>query len=289
MTQPPSISILIRTYNSERTLEEVLNSLPLRLDDEIIIVDSGSNDATTSIANRFQARILHTRLPFNYSRSLNEGFQVSRNPWILVMSSHCIPVGLKLLERMREFAAQADPRVVVAYGGIGLSLPKKIQCGIEIGGMDDWIQGRFRIGGNCLALYRKDLWSQHQFDENLLTAEDLAWFLWAAENGHLAANVRDAFGLYRNQGSFRHMFRKGLLESQVASGMIKKQIPHRTVLQKLFSFSINLAHLGKLYLLRRVSFLTFSRQVAHAAGVFYASITETVNDSAKLPASEADI
>ena len=46
----PAISILIRTFNSAGTLPSVLDRLELQPEDEIIIVDSGSTDATLAIA-----------------------------------------------------------------------------------------------------------------------------------------------------------------------------------------------------------------------------------------------
>lgn len=51
------ITGLILTFNGERLLERTLQSLDFC--DEILVVDSGSSDATLNIARRYNARILH--------------------------------------------------------------------------------------------------------------------------------------------------------------------------------------------------------------------------------------
>lgn len=272
MSKKPAISILIRTSNSSQTLDAVLLRLPLQSGDEIIIVDSESKDSTLEIAKRHHARILNSKPPFNYSRTLNEGFEVASNPWVLVISSHCIPTHSGLLERLREVAANADEDLAVAYGIACLNEPKKISSHIEYGGYDDWKSGKFRFGGNVLALYRTELWKQQPFDEALPGTEDLAWFVWAAEAGHRAAVVHDALGFYRNQGSLRHMFRKGWFDTHLARAMSKATPTPTDVLLETRSFLINLAYLMSMFVTRRIPFSTFVRQTAHACGSFLASL-----------------
>jgi glycosyltransferase involved in cell wall biosynthesis len=283
MTRTPPISIVIRTFNSARTIDEVLSRLTLGADDEIIIVDSGSCDATLEIAGKHHARIIESDPPFNYSRTLNEGFLIARNPWVLVISSHCIPVQSGLLERLREVAAAAGPALAVAYGLTCLREPARISQEVELGGMDDWNAGRLRNGGNGLALYRRSLWEQHPFDESLITAEDLVWFLWALEGGHSAALVHGALCFYRNQGSLCHMFRKGWFENQIAAKMLKARLPPENFARNMRMLSLNVGHLGKLFLRREIPLRTFIAQLAHACGAFLEAMCRLLKFSDTTP------
>ena len=69
------ISIVIRTLNEEMHLSELLSSIDSQLlpDDcetEIIVVDSGSTDATLEIAERYNCRISHiSQEEFSFRRS----------------------------------------------------------------------------------------------------------------------------------------------------------------------------------------------------------------------------
>ena len=71
------ISVLIRTFNSAKTLDTVIQRLGLSVQDELIVVDSGSGDATLAVAQQHGARVLSLRGPFNYSKALNVGFEAA--------------------------------------------------------------------------------------------------------------------------------------------------------------------------------------------------------------------
>ncbi len=59
----PSISIVIATYNSAKTLQECLESVAMQLYPkhkiEIILADGGSKDSTFSVGKKYAAKILH--------------------------------------------------------------------------------------------------------------------------------------------------------------------------------------------------------------------------------------
>ena len=74
----PLVSIIIRTLNEEKFLEELLNSIALQSTDvfdiETVIVDSGSTDRTLHIAENHFCRITKiNKNEFTFGRSLNVG------------------------------------------------------------------------------------------------------------------------------------------------------------------------------------------------------------------------
>ncbi|HEX68094.1 MAG TPA: glycosyltransferase family 2 protein [bacterium] len=79
-----SLSVVVLTYNSARTLERCLKSVQFA--DEILIVDSGSTDETLEIAKIYTSRILHH--PYiNYGKQLNWAIEKVKGDWILVVDS----------------------------------------------------------------------------------------------------------------------------------------------------------------------------------------------------------
>lgn len=269
----PAISVLIRTFNSEKTLGSVIESLDFADEDRCIIVDSGSTDRTLTIAAEHGATVVRVPPPFNYSRSLNAGFYASSTPLILVLSSHCIPLRPDLLSRMRKAAVQAPPDVAVLYGRVSLYDPGPVPESLNIGDLAAWQARSFSGGGNGFAMYPRPLWDSQPFDESLLTAEDVAWLRWALTAGYRAGMVRDAVVLYRNQGSISHMFAKGWHEVRVAA--IIRGGPPLSIgsrLHAIKSTGINSLYLAKLLVERKFGVREFIRMEAHALGAGLATI-----------------
>ena len=79
-----AISAVMITYNSERMLAEVLQSLAWC--DEIVIVDSGSTDRTLAIAQEFGCRVMHRDFD---GFGTQKGFAVrqAKNDWVFVVDA----------------------------------------------------------------------------------------------------------------------------------------------------------------------------------------------------------
>lgn len=219
------ISVVIRTFNSSATLPAVLARLPLGPEDELVVVDSGSTDTTDELVRAAGARLVTLKQEeFTYGRSLNRGFAAAKNPWVLALSSHCVPVPDDLLGLYRSAVARSSPRLAAAVGPLLLS---RSDWGLRQG-ITYYVQGDFDGGfglgaGNPNSLYRRALWEQRPFDEALVGSEDLDWYLWAVRQGHELAVVHAAAVDYRSRGGARHHFHKGRIDYRASSRFI--QVP----------------------------------------------------------------
>ncbi|HEY5562648.1 MAG TPA: glycosyltransferase [Clostridiaceae bacterium] len=80
------ISLCMIVKNEEKYLPQCLNSVK-DIVDEIIIVDTGSNDRTVEIAEAFGARIYHFKWNNSFSKARNESLKYASNDWILIMDA----------------------------------------------------------------------------------------------------------------------------------------------------------------------------------------------------------
>lgn len=83
------LSSYILTRNSERHLEAVLRQIE-RLADDIVLLDSGSTDATLEIAARYPVRIFHREFD-DFIRQREYAASLCAHDWILFVDSDEIP------------------------------------------------------------------------------------------------------------------------------------------------------------------------------------------------------
>jgi glycosyltransferase involved in cell wall biosynthesis len=205
LSETDAISILVRTFNSEKSLELLFSGLHRKGTDEYVVVDSGSTDATLDIAAAHGARIVKAAGPFHYSKSLNLGFREARNPWVLVISSHSRSMVPDLLGVYRAALKDLPDEIAVVYGPNTLDGrgPLDDENKVKYYARDSYESGEaFCSNGN--ALYRRHVWEKLPFDETIRTGEDKVWLLAAFEKG------------YRRY-SLRYMFRKGYSDSRAFS------------------------------------------------------------------------
>lgn len=80
-----NISIIILTFNSQKYLKEVLQSVTFA--DEVIIVDSGSKDNSINIANSFKnVKIIHQAW-LGFGKQKQFGVNQAKNDWVFVLDS----------------------------------------------------------------------------------------------------------------------------------------------------------------------------------------------------------
>jgi rhamnosyltransferase len=172
-------SIIIRTYNEARYLREALRSIAnqefppdLR---EVVVVDSGSTDATLTIASDNGCRIVHIKQSdFSFGRSLNVGCEAARGEHLVFISGHCVPVSGRWLANLLHPLINGDAHITYGrqQGGPETKFSEHMLFAKYFPEADLPPPSEF-FCNNANAAVRKDLWERHRFDEALTGLEDM--------------------------------------------------------------------------------------------------------------------
>ena len=265
-------SIIIRTFDSERTIGDVLNAVSRQsfTDREIVIVDSGSSDDTLKIARRYPHVFVDiSGRPFGYGASLNAGISASSGEYAVCLSSHCIPLRedwlaslLKVMEADDSLVGVWGPLVFERRDGHGPA------GGVEIMDLDGFYRQPNRGLQNSNSIVRRSLWEERPFSEEVPTAEDQDWAHHFLMRGYRTALVGSAPVLYRiPHGPVRHG-RKLYREFLVLNDMFGHE-PDVNVTNLLG----NLARLAGAVILGRRSPWTSAKVFAGMVGVWRARRT----------------
>ncbi len=181
-------SIVIRSYNEEKHIGRLLDGIMLQTIKEfqIILVDSGSSDATLSIASQYPVKVVHiSPQAFSFGRSLNLGIDEAEGEIIVMASAHVYPVYPDWLEKL--LAPFDDPKIALTYGkqrGDDNSKFSEQQI------FAHWFPAHTEayqpttFCNNANAAVRRELALQHPYDEQLPGLEDIAWSSWASSEGY---------------------------------------------------------------------------------------------------------
>lgn len=222
----PDCSIIIRAYNEEKHIGRLLEGIQQQTvqNVEVLLVDSGSTDATVSIAQQYPVKVIHIRPEdFTFGRSLNRGIEAAQAELCVFASAHVYPVYPDWLEKL--LAPLEVPQVGLSYGkqrGNAFSKFSEKQILAHWFPEQSTLRQTHPFSNNANAAIRRSLWQTHPYDETLPGLEDLAWARWAFEQGWAVAYSAEAEIIHVHQET-----PKGVYNRYRREGMAFKQIyPH---------------------------------------------------------------
>lgn len=191
-----SVSLIVRCHNEEAHIGRLLTGVlqQTRVPDEIVVVDSGSTDATLAIASAFPTTIV--RIPpreFSFGRALNIGLRRSTGEIAVIASAHVYPLYDTWIERL--IGPFADESVALTYGRQQTPSHGRFS---EQRLLSRWFPSTSvarqhdPFCNNANASIRRSLWEQIPYDERLTGLEDIDWAKKALSAGHVLSYVAEA-------------------------------------------------------------------------------------------------
>jgi rhamnosyltransferase len=208
----PLCSLIIRAYNEEAHIGRLLSGVMQQtVDDvEIILVDSGSTDATVAIARQYPVQVISLRPEeFSFGRALNLGCRAARGEFLVFASAHVYPIYRDWLERL--LAPFADEEVVLSYGrqrGAAGSRYSERQVFEKWYPARSELRQRHPFANNANCAVRRWAWQALPYDEALTGLEDIDWAKRALNEGGLLAYVAEAEVVHVHDETAAQIYRR---------------------------------------------------------------------------------
>lgn len=188
-------SIVIRTYNEEKYLDQLLTLLFSQkcelVDMEVVIVDSGSTDSTLEIAKKHPCRITHIKKSeFTFGKSLNIGCEFAKGEFLVFISGHCLPVNNSWLDELVK--PLIESKASYSYGrqeGRDTTKFSEYQHLEKYFPNYDKIPQKGYFCNNANSAITRKAWQLFEFDEQLTGLEDMYLAKQLKEIGHNIAYV----------------------------------------------------------------------------------------------------
>lgn len=218
----PETSIIIRTLNEEKHLGNLLRALQNQdyKKYEIIIVDSGSNDATLDIARQFPTTVLSIESrDFTFGYSLNIGCRAAKGKYLVFASAHTLPVNNRWLGNL--VAPFTEKEVAMVYGrqmgDPGAKFSERRDLYRLFGESAFNSHAVLDYANNANAAVRRALWEEHHFDEYLFGLEDIEWVRWATGRGHIVHYAPEAGVYHIHREAWHQVFNRYRREAIAAA------------------------------------------------------------------------
>jgi glycosyltransferase involved in cell wall biosynthesis len=189
-TATPLVSVVIPCYNSARYLAETVESVVAQTYGriEIIVVDDGSSDATSEIAQSYPVRYVY-QTNRGISAARNTGIVHSQGKYVLFLDHddrllpNAVEAGVKVLEENPECAIAVGEHRYIGPDGTALGYSHKHAAGRDH--YRQLLEHNF-IETPCSALHRRSgLELAGGFDESVQGAEDYELYLRTARRSPL--------------------------------------------------------------------------------------------------------
>ena len=231
-------SVVVRAYNEERHIGRLLEGILRQTvqDTEVLLVDSGSTDATLAIASRYPVRIVRIDPgEFTFGKSLNLGCSQATGDLIVIASAHVFPVYPDWLEKL--LAPFEDPQVGLTYGrqrGTRRSRYSERQQFAKMFPDVSIARQDHPLCNNANAAIRRELWQRRPYDETLSGLEDLEWATWMMQQGYALAYVAEAEVVHVHQETARQIYNRHRREAMALHRIQPWQSFHVWDLGRLF-------------------------------------------------------
>lgn len=214
-----SISVIMRSRNSGRVLEQTLKALFSQTlkHFKLLIVDSSSTDNTLAIASHYPAEILSIPAGDYYpGKVLNEAMCRLDTDLVVFLNSDAVPLTPYTLELLLE--PFCNPLVQATYArqmprpDAETWVQRDYQAAFPEGHAPGWM-----LFPLSLAAMRRRIWEQRPFYTAAWGSEDAEWGHWAKGAGYQIHYVPKALCMHSHNYTLRQLYGRRFIEGEAES------------------------------------------------------------------------
>lgn len=218
---PPTVSVIIPAYNAEATIGQCLEGIlkqSYRVS-EIIVIDDGSTDNTTKIAQNYKCRVVRSNRNIGVAGARNLGLKEAKSDYLYFIDSDCVPFEDCIKKLMNIFCI-SDKIGIVGGKCITPDDRNLVNLAYDVAERHKDLSnqnGKYvpYLPGSNLCIKRKVTEEVGLFNERLLSHEDFDYSFRANEKGfkvffHPKATTHHYNHRRTVQSYIHHVFRGGV-------------------------------------------------------------------------------
>lgn len=230
MKKEPKVSVIMAAYNSEKFIEESINSILNQSfkDFELIIINDKSKDNTRNIVEGMQKRdpriiLINNKKNGGPAKSRNNGLKIAKGKYIAILDSDDLSEKRRLetqynyLEKNPNIFLVGSSAIFIDEGGRRLYKFKKYNRPKIL----SW-----RLPKSCGIIHSSVMYRNEGFlyDETFPCAQDYKFYLEALSKGKILTNLPYFLTKYR------------VSKGSISSSKKKEQIYYREKVKRKYSF-----------------------------------------------------
>lgn len=216
------ISVIIPTLNAASSIRLLLEKLQSQevMPDEIIVIDSSSDDDTADLARKYGSRVLVIpRDSFDHGGTRNIAAKETVGDILIFMTQDALPYDRDLIKNL--ISPLSDPDVAASYAR---HIPRDDASPLEVFARlfnypsTPYIKSIVDIGvygiktffcSNVCSAYKKDIFMKTgMFPESIPSNEDMLLAAKLITGGHKIAYVPDAMVIHSHEYSIKELFKR---------------------------------------------------------------------------------
>jgi rhamnosyltransferase len=215
--QTPKVSIVMRTKDVAWVVDRALASLfsQRNRNFELIVVDSGSRDATLDLVRRYPCKLIQIPAERYYpGKVLNEAIRETSCDLVVFQNSDVAQLGAHALDRL--IAPFEDPRVAATYARqvvrpeahtwVRRDYEKAFP---ERGDAPPWLPYSLPF-----AALRRSVWESRPFYVDAWGSEDTEWGAWARSAGHIVRYVPECVVMHSHNYTLKQLWGRRFIEGE---------------------------------------------------------------------------